>query len=160
LPIQIEPINAANRDIAQQMLRDYSIELDPADYHGQSEANFAHEIAYWLNKMYDEAMAGERYYWLVFDERQPVGFVSFRMQQGWFDGSKYGKLDELYIVPQARGRGAGRKLAEMAFAEMQRQGAGNVELGVLISNISGLAFWQSIGLKVNHQVLKMSLKAD
>jgi ribosomal protein S18 acetylase RimI-like enzyme len=142
------------------MLRDYSIELDPADYHGQSEEDFAHEIAYWLSKMYDEAMAGERYYWLAFDAGQPIGFISFRLLHGWFDGSQYGKLDEFYIAPSARGQGTGRELAQMAFTEMQRQGAGNVELGVLISNTSGLAFWQSIGLKVNHQVLRMPLAVD
>jgi ribosomal protein S18 acetylase RimI-like enzyme len=158
LPFQIESLSDANREVAARLLREYSIEFDPADFYSHLDAA-EHELAVWMNKMYDEVIAGERYYWLAYDEGEIIGFVTFRLEHGWLDGSKYGKLDEFYIVPTARKSGRGRELAQMAFVEMARQGMSGVHLGVLISNERGLAFWQSLGLKINHYELRMPLTA-
>jgi ribosomal protein S18 acetylase RimI-like enzyme len=156
LPIQIESLSAANRALAELLLREYSIEFDPADFYSHLAAA-EHELAVWMDKMYEEVMAGERYYWLAYDEGELIGFVTFRLQHGWLDGSKYGKLDEFYIVPLARKGGRGRELAGIAFAEMAQEGAHGVQLGVLLNNERGLAFWQSLGLKINHYELRMPL---
>ncbi len=160
MPITVEPISAANKGMAEQMLRDYSIELDPDDYDGRETAHEA-ELQQWLTKLYDEAITNQRNYWLAYNNGELIGFVVFRLKDSWWDPSrKYGQLNEFYILPSARGHGAGRELAELAFAAMQRQGAGNIELGVITSNTQGLAFWQSLGFTVDHYVLKMPLKQE
>lgn len=156
MTLQIETLSEANRVIAARLLREYSIEFDPDDFYTHLDAA-KHELVSWMDKMYAEAMAGERYYWLAYETGELIGFVTFRMEYGWLNGSKHGKLDEFYIMPLARRNGRGGELARMAFAEMAQQGAKGVELGVLLSNERGLAFWRSLGLKINHYILKMNL---
>lgn len=157
MQIRIEPINEANLEWAGAMLRDYSIELEPDDYNGREEAHAA-DVGKWLDKMYAEAAEGKIVYWLAYHDDAPLGFVVFATKESDWDGRPYGKLHEFYILPAMRGGGNGRALAQLAFDEMAQRGATNVELGVLLSNVGGLAFWQSLGVKINHYVLSMPLR--
>src|SRR6478752_9934721 len=65
----------------------------------------------WLDNIYSQALAGERYLWLaqVGDER--IGFCSFRVTP-FFRGStdRLMVIQDFYVVPSARGRGFGREL--------------------------------------------------
>lgn len=151
MTLTYQPVDGGNRHIAAAMLADYSRELEPESF---DEA----EIVPWLNIMYDDAQAGKRIYWLAYADEQPVGFVVFMVKPGWFDPNrKIGVLAEFYIIPAVRGRGLGREMAEATFADMVARGASSLELGVLTSNTTALAFWQSLGLTIHHHELTMPL---
>jgi len=152
LSLDIQPFAVSDLPVAEAMLRDYSRELEP---HNFDEG----DLQKWFALIQSNVAEGKWHYWLAHQQGAAVGFVIFLVSGTWFDpAAKIGNLEEFYIVPAARGQGLGRELALAAFAALAAQGATSLRLGVLASNTTGLAFWQSLGLKVQHQVLTMPLK--
>ncbi|WP_194922179.1 GNAT family N-acetyltransferase [Catenulispora rubra] len=75
-----------------------------------------------------------------------VGFVNGRLSIG--DGllpGVIGEIDSLYVVPEIRHEGVGRKLAEAAIGHLRGQGAGVLRYLSCIDAEQAHEFWRSLG---------------
>ncbi len=54
-------------------------------------------------------------------------------------------LAELYVVPDQRGRGAGRRLLEAAIEHARTRGAGYMDLGTSETDVAARALYESLG---------------
>lgn len=111
----------------------------------------------WLDNIYSQALAGQRYLWLARNGDEIVGFCSFRILP-FFRGSsdKFTEIQDFYIVPPARGRGFGRQLAGLIMRKAIAQQAASVELDVAADNVSAMQFWERVGFKL--RIYSMELK--
>jgi ribosomal protein S18 acetylase RimI-like enzyme len=54
-------------------------------------------------------------------------------------------LEELYVVPDRRGEGHGRRLMETALAVAREHGATTMELGTALSDTAARGLYESLG---------------
>ncbi|TCZ65329.1 GNAT family N-acetyltransferase [Roseicella aquatilis] len=78
-------------------------------------------------------------------EGGPVGFALWYYSVSTFDGRAKLYVEDVYVTPEARGRGIGRAI----FADLARralaQGCSRMEWSVLDWNAPSIAFYRSIG---------------
>jgi GNAT superfamily N-acetyltransferase len=95
-----------------------------------------------------EALFGERRYaevLLACEGERPVGFALFFHNFSTFKGRPGIYLEDLYVRPEARGRGIGRQLlAHLARTAVQRRCA-RLEWAVLDWNEPSIGFYRSLG---------------
>ncbi len=60
------------------------------------------------------------------------------------DGRR-GYLHHLAVVPSERGRGTGRRLAELCLDDLRKLGIGKANIFVYAGNAAGQAFWRATG---------------
>jgi len=58
---------------------------------------------------------------------------------------RYGYVAELFVRPEERGQGLGRRLYQALGAWFQEQGVTSVQLRVLATNREGQRFWRALG---------------
>jgi ribosomal protein S18 acetylase RimI-like enzyme len=64
----------------------------------------------------------------------------------WVSG-RYGYLEVLSVHPAARGLGVGRRVLDVAQAELDRLGAGELRLTVMSENLGAQAFYRELGFE-------------
>lgn len=57
----------------------------------------------------------------------------------------FGYISDTYVLPEYRGRGAGRGLSELAFSWMEEKGITYIELKALENNKNAMDFWNKMG---------------
>ena len=75
----------------------------------------------------------------------PVGFAIWFYNYSTFQGRHGIWLEDLFVVPQARGAGAGKALLKSLAQRCQSEGLGRLEWAVLDWNASSIAFYDSLG---------------
>jgi ribosomal protein S18 acetylase RimI-like enzyme len=96
---------------------------------------------------------------LAVDETTPCGFTqlyplfsSLRCRAIWM-------LSDLFVVPDRRGGGVGRRLMEAAHAFAKEQGAASIELDTAHTNTPAQTLYESLGyerdLEFRHYVLSL-----
>lgn len=86
---------------------------------------------------------------LAEDAGVPVGFALFFHTFSTFLGQPGIYLEDLFVIPEARGRGVGKALlAELARLAIAR-GCGRVEWAVLDWNAPAIGFYDSLGARPN-----------
>jgi ribosomal protein S18 acetylase RimI-like enzyme len=104
--------------------------------------------------------AGESLVYLAEDQEAALGFVQLyplfsstapRPGRTWL-------LNDLYVVPAARGRGVGRRLMDRARQLAEETGAGAIELATARSNGTAQALYESLGYRRDEQFLHYSLE--
>lgn len=98
----------------------------------------------WRNDI-DERLRDEGY--ALFVAERDGALVGFASAQRWTPPLIYAAsfdvhLDELFVVPEARGRGLGGHLVDAVAAWAGALGAECVRLGVLAANAAGRGFWE------------------
>jgi len=81
-------------------------------------------------------------------DAQAVGFALFFHSFSTFMGRRGLYLEDLFVVPQARGRGVGRALITYVAALAARRGCGRFEWAVLDWNQRAIDFYRSLGAEV------------
>ena len=75
----------------------------------------------------------------------PVGLATLRFRPAVWTESIDCHLEELYVVPDLRGRGLGRQLMEAAMDTARREGAGYMDLGTAEDDTAARALYESLG---------------
>jgi ribosomal protein S18 acetylase RimI-like enzyme len=66
-------------------------------------------------------------------------------------------LNDLYVVPSARGRGVGRRLMDRARRHAEETGAQSIELATARSNTRAQSLYQSLGYRRDEEFFYYSL---
>lgn len=83
----------------------------------------------------------------VAEERErPIGTV-----MGGYDGHR-GWIYSLAVVPEARGRGVGRRLMEVVVRELEARGCVKVNLQITGANHGVVAFYEQLGFSVEDRI--------
>jgi GNAT superfamily N-acetyltransferase len=77
--------------------------------------------------------------------RRPVGFALYFFTYSTFLGRPTLYLEDLFVVPEERGRGAGRALLRALARIAVRRGCGRMEWAVLDWNTPSIRFYKRLG---------------
>jgi GNAT superfamily N-acetyltransferase len=77
----------------------------------------------------------------------PIGFALYFFNFSTFVGKKGLYLEDLFILPEHRHQGYGKKLFLELTAVAKREGCGRMEWAVLDWNAPSIAFYRSMGAK-------------
>lgn len=93
---------------------------------------------------------GRRYFDTLICRRRgrPIGIALYFFTYSTFLGQPTLYLEDLFVVPEERGRGAGRALLRALARIALRRGCGRMEWAVLDWNESAIAFYRSMGAHV------------
>lgn len=85
--------------------------------------------------------------WLALDGGRPVGLLTAHLYAPapTYRPASLVHVDDLYVAPEARGRGLGRALLDAARQWGRAEGAAHLQAGVLAANAAGRAFWAREG---------------
>ena len=100
----------------------------------------------------DRFMFGGRAYaetLIAEDDGQPVGFALFFHNFSTFLGQPGLYLEDLFVLPEGRGKGAGRKLLERLAQIAVERDCGRVEWAVLDWNEDAIRFYKRLGATPN-----------
>jgi ribosomal protein S18 acetylase RimI-like enzyme len=75
----------------------------------------------------------------------PEGFAELRFRPSLYTGALDAYLEELYVVPDRRGRGLGRALLEAAMDEARARGAARIDLNTSVDDVAARALYESAG---------------
>lgn len=78
----------------------------------------------------------------------PVGFCAwFTSKEPLFHAADRGMIADLFVAPEARRLGLGRKLAAAAMREIEARGVPRsaIQVNVLNADVTAMDFWQSLG---------------
>ena len=76
---------------------------------------------------------------------QPVGFALFFENYSTFLAQRGIYLEDLFVIPEARGRGVGRVLLQRLAALALERGCGRLEWAVLDWNAPAIGFYKRMG---------------
>ena len=97
---------------------------------------------------------------LAEDAGAPVGFALFFHTFSTFLGQPGIYLEDLFVLPEARGRGVGRALLAHLARLAQERGCGRVEWAVLGWNAPAIRFYDSLGAQPNAEWTVYRLTGD
>ena len=75
----------------------------------------------------------------------PHGFAQLRFRPSLYTGALDAHLEELYVVPERRGRGFGRALLEAAMEHARGRGAARIDLNTSVDDLAARALYESTG---------------
>jgi ribosomal protein S18 acetylase RimI-like enzyme len=79
------------------------------------------------------------------DSNRPDGLAVLRFRPGIWSEALECYLAELYVVPNSRGRGLGRRLMEAAIEFARTRGADYMDLGTSETDVAARALYESLG---------------
>jgi ribosomal protein S18 acetylase RimI-like enzyme len=75
----------------------------------------------------------------------PDGFIDLRFRPSLYTGALDAYIEDLYVVPERRGRGLGRALLEAAMTYARERGAAHIDLGTSEDDTAARALYESAG---------------
>jgi ribosomal protein S18 acetylase RimI-like enzyme len=76
-----------------------------------------------------------------------VGFAQLRFRTSVWTGSEDAWLEDVFVVEQARGEGAGRALVEACIERARERGCKRIQLDTNESNETALSLYESLGFR-------------
>jgi len=110
-----------------------------------------HEVVMTEEKLTDSLFGERRYAETLIAENdgEPVGFALFFHNFSTFLAQPGIYLEDLFVVPEQRGRGVGRALLERLARVAVDRGCGRLEWAVLDWNKDAITFYERLGAKAN-----------
>jgi GNAT superfamily N-acetyltransferase len=109
----------------------------------------SHEVETTAEKL-QETLFGAKIYaevLLAFEADTPVGFALFFHNYSTFRARPGIYLEDLFVLPEHRGKGYGKALLEELIALAKERNCGRVEWSVLDWNTAAIDFYKSMGAK-------------
>jgi GNAT superfamily N-acetyltransferase len=94
---------------------------------------------------------------LLLEAEQPLGFALYYPAFSTFDGCPRLYLEDLFIAPEARGRGHGRALLARLAGIAVARGWRRIEWSVIDWNEPAIAFYEGLGAELDRQWLRTVL---
>ncbi|MUV60931.1 GNAT family N-acetyltransferase [Halobacterium sp. CBA1126] len=89
---------------------------------------------------------------------QPVGFVMFHVETGFFEtDATRGVVDNVYVLPEARGDGVGSALLDYAEAQLREDGADTLAVEALWDNEAARRLYERRGYAPHRVTLEKSV---
>jgi GNAT superfamily N-acetyltransferase len=106
-----------------------------------------HEVVATEERLHKALFGEPRYCEVVFAclDEEPVGFALFFPNFSTFLGLPGIYLEDLFVLPAARGRGVGQRLLTWLARETVTRGGGRLDWAVLDWNEPAIRFYQSLG---------------
>jgi ribosomal protein S18 acetylase RimI-like enzyme len=82
---------------------------------------------------------------VLFAGSGPDGFAQLRFRPSLYTGALDAHLEELYVIPERRGRGLGRSLLEAAMQHASDRGAAHIDLGTSEDDVAARGLYESAG---------------
>jgi ribosomal protein S18 acetylase RimI-like enzyme len=83
--------------------------------------------------------------WIVHERGQPVGYAVLTLGFSIEYGGRDGFIDDLYLVPSARGRGLGRRVLSFLLDEARALGIRTLHLEVATENDPAARLYEALG---------------
>jgi GNAT superfamily N-acetyltransferase len=141
-------------------MTEHTFSIKPATIHDvETILGFIKELADYEKLTHEVVATEELLRETLFDERQvakviigysddqPVGFALFFHNFSTFLGRPGIYLEDLYVKPEFRGNGMGRKLFQHIVQLAKERRCGRVEWSVLDWNEPSIQFYQNLGAK-------------
>ncbi|HLI67580.1 MAG TPA: GNAT family N-acetyltransferase [Caulobacteraceae bacterium] len=93
-------------------------------------------------------------------DSQPVGFAFWFYNVSTFEGRHGVYLEDLFVAPEARGRGAGLALMRRLARRCRDEGLARLEWAVLDWNAPTIAFYDALGAEVESEWIKRGLSGE
>ncbi len=90
---------------------------------------------------------------LAFENERPIGFALYFYNYSTFIGRKGLYLEDLYVQPNYRGKGYGKKLLLYLVQTAKNEHCGRMEWSVLKWNQPAIDFYESLGAKAMEEWL-------
>ena len=117
------------------------------DILSSEQLDYMFEWMYNLETLQNQVEEGQLFYVLKENET-PLGFIGLE----WLTPEKNElKIQKIYVLPDAQGKGVGKKLIEKAIDIAQEKGIENAILNVNRFN-KAVSFYQKIGFKITSEV--------
>jgi len=109
----------------------------------------AHEAVATAGQIRRHGFGPRRYFETIICRRgrEPIGFALYFFTYSTFLGRPTLYLEDLFVLPDERGRGAGRALLGELARIAQRRGCGRMEWAVLDWNEKAFRFYRRLGAK-------------
>ncbi len=91
--------------------------------------------------------------WLIVAGERPVGYVVLTYGFSLESHGRDALIDEIYLMPDYRDQGVGRRVLQQMEAEARRLGATRLYLEVEQSNTRAQAFYRQLGFEDHHRYL-------
>jgi ribosomal protein S18 acetylase RimI-like enzyme len=99
--------------------------------------------------------------WLVRDDDAWLGYLILTLGFSVEYGGRDGFIDDLYLVPAARGRGFGRRLIEFALAQARDLGIGTLHLEVEAANEAATQLYRAVGFsETGRRLMRLRLSGS
>ncbi len=113
-------------------------------------------IIKWMSKKLDSGDA----LLLAAYEESPVGYVfayvEHKNKKIWrYD---FGKIADIYVVPESRRQGIGKKLMEAAEEWFKQRGVSEIILEVSCKNEAAIEFYKKLGFGTSNLIMRLSLQ--
>jgi GNAT superfamily N-acetyltransferase len=113
----------------------------------------AHEMDATVARVRAHGFGRRRYFETIICRRggRPVGFALYFFTYSTFLARPTLYLEDLFVLPEARGAGAGKALLKALARIAVRRGCGRLEWAVLDWNRPAIGFYQRLGARLNKQ---------
>jgi GNAT superfamily N-acetyltransferase len=111
----------------------------------------AHQLEATPGRLRRHGFGRRRYFEALLCRRgpTPIGFALYYFTYSTFLGRPSLYLEDLFVVPEARGRGAGRALLQALARVAVRRGCGRMEWTVLDWNRPAIRFYKRLGAELH-----------
>lgn len=109
-----------------------------------------HEVEATVARIREHGFGRRRYFQtlLCFDGRRAIGFALYFFTYSTFLARPTLYLEDLFVTPDARGRGAGKALLASLARIAERRGCGRMEWAVLDWNAPAIGFYERLGARL------------
>ena len=134
------------------------------DYHHTVGLNFPADdsvVAEWISS-FERTLGRFSFLWVAEQESVVRGFLLGRLKRtpAYLGGVMVGEISDLYVGEDLRGQGIGRQLVDAAIEKFKELNVHSIEVQIMTQNITGLAFWNSLGFQNNVILVRRMLKPD
>jgi ribosomal protein S18 acetylase RimI-like enzyme len=91
--------------------------------------------------------------WVILEANETIGYVVITLGYSIEHGGRDGFIDDLYLIPKARGGGRGKRVLEFALAQAIALGIKTLHLEVEIDNERACRVYQAAGFVENNRRL-------